>query len=395
MKRIYLDYAALTPIDPKVIREMKRFSAKRYGNPSALHTEGVLAKNGLIEARNRISKSLNAHSDEIIFTSGGTEANNLALEGVLGAVSKPHIIISAIEHASIMETALALEKKGCEITRVPVDADGIILIDELQKALRPNTILVSIMSVNNETGAIQPIREVMKVVRNFRRKNPANGAYPLVHTDACQGFLYGSDEIEMNMEKLGVDMLTLDGAKVCGPRGIGILYVRRGVKLESVMHGGGQERGLRSGTENLPAIAGFAKALEMGVALREKETARLALLRAQFVEGLTKCAVPITVNASKRAAPHILNVSISNGIISNTAQVASIDSEFFLLQLDAAGIACSTKSSCLRDSDESYVLAAMGVDSKHSLRFSFGRFTTKKEITKTLKIIDETLKNSL
>ncbi|MDQ2933132.1 MAG: cysteine desulfurase [bacterium] len=392
-KRIYLDYAALTPIDRRVIREMKKYSSKEYGNPSSLYVEGVKAKKALIEARTKVASFLHAHVDEIVFTSGGTEANVLALDGSARAariqsnITSPHIIISAIEHSSIIETASMLEKFGCEVTRIPVDHAGVILLDEIKKAMKPNTVLISIMTVNNELGSIQPIREITKLVRQIRKEN--NSIYPLLHTDAAQAALYQ----DLNVEKLGVDLLTLDSSKVSGPRGLGCLYIKRNTPIEPIMHGGGQEGGMRSGTENVPAIKGFAKALELAVENRSDTGSYLNYIRAYFIKKLTDIHSGIQVNGSIDTAhsdtgehlvqsPHILNVSIPG-----------IDNEFFVLQLDAKGIACSTKSSCLHDEDESYVMSAIAADSATTVRFSFGSATTKKEIDRTTKIISKILNN--
>ncbi len=402
-KRIYLDYASLTPIDPRVVREMKAFSAPKYANPSSLYHEGVAAKKALGQARKQVSDSIHAHPDEIIFTSGGTEANSLALEGVVRAarengVANPHIIISNIEHSSIIETANMLEKHGCEVTRLGVDNSGIISLEELKKSIKSNTVLVSIMTVNNEIGSIQPIREIAKVVRGARKllnslvansnakshglKNSQSqsgsdltGIYPLFHTDAAQAFLYE----ELYVEKLGVDLLTLDGSKVYGPRGIGCLFVKRDTPIQPIILGGGQEGGMRSGTENIPAIMGFAKALEIASKERSREGERITRLRDEFVQLLKAKKLEVVINST--GSPHILNISIPK-----------IDNEFFLFQLDAKGVACSTKSSCLRDEEESYVLKAVGVNSANSLRFSFGRWTKKGDIKKVLRVIASILR---
>lgn len=381
-KRIYLDYASLTPIDPRVVREMGTFSVDTFANPSSLYREGVAATKALTEMRKKVADTIHAHADEIVFTSGGTESNNLALDGIVRAarlkgIAKPHIIISSIEHSSIMETARMLETQGCEITRLPVDSAGVISVDELKKALKPSTVLVSIMMVNNEIGSIQPIKEIAKVVRQARAEKPRTAQdaahsllYPFFHTDAAQGFLYN----ELYVEKLGIDLLTLDGSKVYGPRGIGCLYIKRGTPIQATMNGGGQERGMRAGTENLPAIAGFARALEIASSERSKETARIAGLRAEFIS--TICAQNPTVRINGSGSPHIVSISIPG-----------IDNEFLLFQLDAHGIACSTKSSCLRDEDESYVLKAIGANSKTTLRFSFGRWTKKGDIKSAVKAL--------
>jgi len=387
MKRIYLDYASLTPIDSRVIREVKKYSSAKYANPSSLYKEGVVAKKALEEGRKKVVGFIHAHSDELIFTSGGTEANNLAIEGVLKAahkngVQRPHLIISSIEHSSIIEVANVVEHMGCEVTRLPVNANGIVSLDELKKSIKPNTVLVSIMMVNNEVGTVEPIREAIKIVRQARKAKVAtnielaDSKYPLFHTDAAQA-LYE----DINMESLGVDLLTLDGSKVYGPRGIGCLYVRRGTPIEPIIYGGGQEKGMRSGTENIPAIMGFAKALELLGAehLKMEHFTQVKWsvgdLRTLLIEKLKAIRPDIIINGVQ-TSPHILNVSIP-----------SIDNEFFVLQLDDKGIACSTKSSCLRDEDESYVLKAMGAYSKTSIRFSFGRYTKKRDIIKAAKII--------
>jgi cysteine desulfurase len=397
MKRIYLDYASLTPIDPRIIREVKKYSSAKYANPSSLYKEGVAAKKALEEGRKKVADFIHAHADEVIFTSGGTEANNLAIEGSLKAahkngVQKPHLIISSIEHSSVIEVANVAERIGCEVTRLSVDSRGIVSLDELKKSIKPNTVLVSIMMVNNEVGTVEPIREAIKIVRHARKVNAnaekSDSKYPLFHTDAAQA-LYE----DINMESLGVDLLTLDGSKVYGPRGIGCLYIRRGTPIEPIIYGGGQEKGMRSGTENVPAIMGFAKALELlGVEhLKMEHFAQVKWsvgdLRTLLIEKLKAIRPDITINGvdsnagqAAQTSPHILNVSIPG-----------IDNEFFVLQLDARGIACSTKSSCLRDLDESYVLKAMGADSKTSIRFSFGRYTRKSDIVKATKIIADIL----
>ncbi len=381
-KRIYLDYASLTPIDPRVVQEMGTFSADTFANPSSLYKEGVAATKALAETRKKVADTIHAHADEIVFTSGGTESNNLALDGIVRAargkgIAIPHIIISAIEHSSVIETARMLEMYGCEITSLPVDSAGAISIDELKQALKSSTVLVSIMMVNNEIGSIQPIKEIAKIVRQARAEKPRTAQdaahsllYPLFHTDAAQGFLYN----ELYVEKLGIDLLTLDGSKVYGPRGIGCLYIKRGTPIQATMNGGGQERGMRSGTENLPAIAGFARALEIALDERVKETERIAGLREEFIAAICTHNPALHINGS--GSPHIVSVSIPG-----------IDNEFLLFQLDAHGIACSTKSSCLRDEDESYVLKAIGADSKTTLRFSFGRWTKKGDIKSAVKAL--------
>ncbi len=364
MKRIYLDYASLTPIDKKVMKEIAKYSTQNYGNPSALYASAVASKKALLDARKRIAAVLHGHADEIFFTASGTEANNIILRSVPAG---SHVIVSEIEHSSIIETCRALEKKGNKITYLGVDKNGLVNLDELKKAIVPETALVSVMMVNNEVGTIEPIQEIAKIVRDARKKF-SNQIF--FHTDACQATL-----LPLHVEKLGIDMMTLDGHKMYGPRGVGMLYVKRGIKIESQTTGGGQEKGLRSGTENIPGIMGFALALEIADKMREKEVARLGDLKSFFATELAKQIPQMKINGALHlTSPHILNISISG-----------IDNEFFVLKLDAKGIECSTKSACLKDEDESYVLRAIGADSATSIRFSFGRETTKSDLKKVLK----------
>lgn len=358
MKRIYLDYASLTPIDKGVLKQMVKYSTGEYSNPSSLYTSGVAAKRAVDEAKERISKVIHAHPDEIIFTSGGTESNDL----VLKRFAERKIMISAIEHSSIINNDI-----NRNVTRIPVDQNGIVDLEFLKNNLNKEVGLVSVMLVNNEIGVIEPIHEVVKIVRDF---NKDNGTSIKVHTDACQAAIH----LPLYVEKLGVDMMTLDGGKIYGPRGVGMLYVKRGVNVDV----GKIER---AGTENVPGIMAFAYALELAEKMREDETIRVAELKSFFYSELKKINSEIKVNGSvngllENAVPSILNISIPN-----------IDNEFFLLQLDAKGIEVSTKSACLRDEDESYVLKAIGASSKNSVRFSFGRGTTKGEVKGVLKVI--------
>ncbi len=346
-----MDYASLTPIDKGVIKVMKKYSKGDYTNPSSLYASGVAAKKAVDEAKNRIARLIHAHSDEILFTSGGTESNQLVLQKFAGK----KIIISAIEHSSII--------KNTNAVHIPVDATGLVDLEFLKNNLTLDTALVSVMMVNNEIGKVEPIHEIAKVVRDFNKKNNTN---IFVHTDACQAIVH----LPLYVEKLGVDLITLDGFKIYGPRGIGMLYIKRGsVDIE------------RAGTENIPAIMGFAYALELAEKMKEKETARISDLENFFIDELQKINKEIKVNGSlENSTPHILNVAIPN-----------IDNEFFLFQLDAKGVEVSTKSACLRDEDESYVLKAIGASSKNSVRFSFGRGTTKGDLKKVLKVIKNIL----
>lgn len=385
-KRIYLDYASITPIDHRVARVVGQHASSLCINPSSIHAEGVIAKKTLESSRLSVAKFLGGHADEIVFTASGTEANNLAIFGVIESYKKinknehaetilPHIIVSAIEHASVLETARAAVSRGLATLDIaPVTSDGVVDLVALKKLIRHETALISVMMVNNETGTIQPVSDIVKMARDERKKR--SSIYPLVHTDACQAPLH----LPIQLDKLGVDLLTLDGNKIYGPRGVGILYVRRGTPISPIIHGGGQELGLRSGTENIPAIAGFAAALGL---VSPVESLRLQQLRNTFLGGLKSAGVSFNINGNN-AVPHILNLSFSIN-----------DNEFFALQLDAAGIAVSTKSSCLHDTDESYVLAAMNKNSKNSIRFSFGRRTTPRQLRRTISVIKKLLQKHI
>ncbi|HEY4504135.1 MAG TPA: cysteine desulfurase family protein [Candidatus Paceibacterota bacterium] len=385
MKRVYLDYASLTPVDKGVLKEMNKYSTKNYTNSSAFYASAVKARKAIESAKDRIAKVLHAHADEIIFTSGGTESNNL----VLRSFEDKNIIISEIEHSSIIENAKTIG--NAKVIRVHVGENGIINLEELKRTITSETMLVSIMMVNNEIGSVQPIREIAKIVRDARKKSvkdneDKNYKYPLLHTDACQAMY-----LPLYVEKLGIDIMTLDGNKIYGPRGVGMLYIKRGtVKIS------------RPGTENISGIMGFATALEIADKMREKEHRRLIELKDFFIKGLYEKNKDIKVingqgendyQANKHikingvlegTSPHILNISIPN-----------IDNDFFILQLSHRGVECSTKSACLNDKDESYVLNVIGAQSKHSVRFSFGRDTTKSDIKYALKKIDEILEKTL
>ena len=269
MKRIYLDNAAGTPLDKNVYREMEPFLNGFFGNPSALYQEGMVVQDAIKHARENIASILAARGDEIVFLGSGTESDNLAILGVVHAAKrhmslKPHVVTSVIEHAAVLETVKQLEKNGVvEATYVSVNEEGIVDPKDIKDAIKENTVLVSIMYANSEVGTVQPICEIAKIVRGVRRT--CGGVYPYVHTDACQAINY----LNVSVEKLGVDLLTFNGSKIYGPKGIGVLYIRRNVNIEPIIFGGGQERGLRSGTEYVAGIVGVAKALEITAKIKE------------------------------------------------------------------------------------------------------------------------------
>lgn len=378
-KRIYLDHASSTPIDRAVLEVLATLQATCFGNASGVHKEGVEVSRILEDSRASIASTLGAHSDELIFTSGGTESDNLALIGVLYAFQKthpkkvPHIIISAIEHPAIFELAQSLEKRGVvEVSYVPVTKDGVIDQGEFKKLLREETILVSIMQVNNEIGIIQPIREITKMIRHFKKHREGEvSPYPYFHTDACQSFVYEG----IGVEQLGVDLLTINSSKIYGPKGVGALFVKRGTQIDPLIIGGSQERSLRAGTENVPLVAGFARAVEINESLKESESVRLIELRDYFIKELkNKFEVQLHGSQSERL-PNNINVSF-----------VGYQSEQIVIYLDAQGVAVSEKSACKADSGEvSHVLKALYGENAEilkwgSVRFSLGRQTTKEDL---------------
>jgi len=386
-KRIYLDYAAGTPLDRRVFSVMQPYFSTTQGNPSAIYKEGVEAKKAVEVARSEIARMLGAHSDEIIFTGSGTEANNLAVFGIARAaradgVEKPHFITSAIEHPSVLNACRALEKAGeIEVTFLQVDQGGMVQLSELKQALRPETVFVSVMYANNEIGTIQPVKEIAAIIRRHRKnaKTENSKFQVLFHIDACQAMNY----LDVGPARFGADLLTFNASKIYGPKGIGVLYKRRDVGLVPLIYGGEQEHGLRSGTENIAAIVGIAKALNIARAHREKESMRQTKLRDYFL-GRVKEKFPETIiNGSMDARlPNNVNVSFPD-----------IESQLMIIELDAKGIAASAKSACASDEeDASYVVAALGGEkwrSENSVRFSLGRYTTKKDIDATVEALLE------
>jgi len=388
--RIYLDNAATTPIDPRVEKEMKRFWSGDFGNAGSIHKEGVVAKQALENARQKVAELIGAHRDEIFFTSSGTMSNNMAIIGSI-SYSLSHgedpknieIISTEIEHSSILEPIMWLCKKKIRHHVVKVNKEGIADLNLFKRVLHDKSALVSIHYVNNEIGVIQPISKISKIIRQRNFENISLQKRPIIfHVDASQAPLY----CDLNVQKIGADLLTLDGQKIYGPKGIGVLYKKRSVKIEPIFFGGGQERGMHSGTENIAAIVGLATALEIAVKERDRERARISKLRDYFWDRI-RDSLPSVV----------LNGSLENRVANNiNFSVPNIDPEFIVLELDARGIACSTKSTCVKAGDQSYVVAAIaGEDrARSSLRFSLGRYTTKKEIDFTVNALIEIISKS-
>jgi cysteine desulfurase len=369
---IYLDHASSTPVSSRVLTTIRRVAAL-FANPSGLHEEGIAARAEIETARAKIASIIGAAPDEIIFTGSGTESNNLAIRGLAKITPKPHFVATNIEHPSVLETIRDLVKEGAEATFVPVGENGIVDPKKIKEVLQPNTILVSVMQANNEIGTIQPIGEIAKVIRAFRKER--NEDLPYFHTDAVQAFNY----LPINVKKQGVDLLTFNGSKIYGPRGIGVLYKKRNLPLRPILFGGGQESGFRPGTENTPAILGLAEAAAEADRLREKESVRLCKLQNYFLTELEKSGLPIVFNGDREnRLPNNINVSI--GILSG---------DIWVIELSARGIVVSSKSACKEGSDEeSYVVAALSAArgrGRESIRFSLGRKTTEKDLAATVR----------
>ena len=375
MRRIYLDYAATTPTDPEVVKAMLPYFTDRFGNPSSIHSFGQEAKAAVEKARREIASFLGAKQDEIIFTSGGSESDNFAIKGVAYANKHKgnHIITSSIEHHAVIKSCEFLEKMGFEVTYLPVSKDGLVDPEDVKKAITDKTILISIMHASNEIGTIQPIKEIGKIAREKKI---------YFHSDAVQTF----GHLHINVDELNVDLLSVSAHKLCGPKGIGILYVRKGTKIVSFIHGGGQERKRRASTENVPAIVGFGKAVEIAKKTMDEEVKKLVILRDKLIKGILEKIDNVYLNGHPvRRLPNNVNVSVE-----------SIEGESMLLSLDMEGIAASTGSACTSSSLEaSHVLLALGLSHElahGSLRFTLGRYTEKEDINKVLEILPKIVK---
>jgi len=378
-KEIYLDYAALAPLDKEVLQKILPYYDARYGNPSSLHTNGRNAKQVLEEARGRIARVISALPEEIIFTSSGTEADNLALIGAARGNREKgkHILISAIEHKAVLEAAKFLEKEGFEVGIIPVDRYGMIDIKRSLSLIKKETILISVMYVNNEIGTIEPVRELSSALKKLNFSNR-----PLFHIDACQA----TNLLPLDVSELGIDLMTINSSKIYGPLGVACLYKKSGIKLEPITVGGEQEKNLRAGTENIPLIVGFALALEKADKLREAEHKRFKNLEKYFTKKLREKIPEILFNGHpENKIPSTVHVS-----------VPLIEGESAVLMLDKYGIRVSTGSACSAfDLRPSHVLLAIGQDPDlvhGSIRFSMGRSTTKGQLDVVLKIFPEIVK---
>lgn len=382
MRSIYLDYAAATPMDPGVVEAMEPYFRNRFHNPSSIYLAGKEVRKALEDARASVALVLGAKPAEIIFTAGATEANNLAIQGIMRAYPEGEVLVSAIEHESVLASAGLFNHRV-----VPVDSEGRIKLAELEKFITAKTVLVSVGLVNNETGTVQPLADISKLLKRFdklRARKLSNmrdsKSLPLLlHTDAAQAPSY----FDLNVSRLGVDLLSINGGKIYGPKQSGALYSRASVDLKPLIVGGGQEGNLRSGTENVAGNIGLAVALTMANKNKNIETKRIMSLRQMFVAGLEKTIPLPHVNESgKHHAPHILSVTFP-----------ALDNERLMMELDERGIQVASGSACSASSGEpSHVLAAIGLSDReaHStLRFSLGRGTTENDIVQTLKVLSE------
>lgn len=378
----YFDYAATTPLDPKVLSAMLPFLKEEFGNPSNLYRLGRNANRAVAGATKTIAEILNCRPNEFVYTGSATEADNLAIIGVARANKDKgrKIIVSQIEHKGILSACEALAKEGFEVLELPAGEDGLVSAADVKRALTLETTLVSITSSDSETGTIQPIAEIAKAIKEFRTEN--NISTPYFHTDASQSAGY----LDLNVEKLGVDLITLSAHKIYGPKGIGGLFVRRGTRVSPIIFGGGQQGQLRSGTENVPAIVGFAKALELNKKHRKSENARIKKLRDSLERGIFKSIPKVVLNGHKsKRLPNFLNISFLD-----------VEGEAMLLYLDELGIIINTGSACNSQSLEpSYVLTALGNPYEYvhgSIRFSLGKGNSAQDIKYVLKHLPPIIK---
>jgi cysteine desulfurase len=371
-RRIYLDHNATTPVHPEVLEAMLPYYKDKFGNASSIHGFGREVKVALEESREKVAKLINADPNEIYFTSGGTESDNLAIKGTAFANRKKgkHLITSKIEHHAILESCKFLGKEEFEVTYLPVDKYGFIDPDDLKKAMRKDTILVSMMYANNEVGTIEPLEELSKITKE-------NGVY--FHTDAVQAM----GKLPVDVQRLNVDMLSVSAHKIYGPKGVGAIYIRKGTRITPWSHGGSHERSRRAGTENVPGIVGLAKAVEIAYRDMEEQSRYLRNLSEAFYKKLTQAIPDVFLNGDlEKRIPNTLNLSFK-----------AVEGESIILSLDLKGVAVSTGSACASGSLEpSHVLSAMGIApeiAQAAIRFSFGRENTMEDVEYVVEILPE------
>ena len=379
---VYMDYAATTPVDPRVLKAMLPYFSEKFGNTMSLYDLGQEAKAALEESREVVADLIRAKPDEIIFTASATESNNLALKGITLANKNKgrHIIISQIEHPCVMESAKWLESQGFEVTRIKVDKYGQVSPEDVKKAIKKNTILVSIIHASNEIGTIQPISEIGEIIKKYKIQNTRYKIH--FHTDASQSF----GKIPIDVNKMNIDLLTASSHKMYGPKGAALLFVREGIKITPLLHGGGQENGLRSGTVNVPAIVGFAEACKVAKKEMKRENERLRKLRDKLIKGVLK-----------KIPGSYLNGHPQKRLSNNTNfWFEFVEGESMVIQLDLLGVAASTGSACSSAKLEpSHVLLAIGLkpqEAHGSLRLTLGRWTKENDIGYVLKVLPEIIK---
>lgn len=379
MKRIYLDYAATTPMDKEVLKEMLPYFSERFGNAMSIHSFGQEALQAVDVARGKIADFFGCTPSEIIFTSGATESNNLTIKGVLksyfskteNAQKKPHIITSAFEHHCVLDSCKAAEKEGlAEVTYIKPGKDGIIKVSDIEKAIKSNTILISIMFVNNEIGTVQPIEKIGKLVKKINKSKKEKDFKIVFHTDATQAINY----FDCKVDKLGVDLLSMSAHKIYGPKGAGMLYIRKGTAIRKIQDGGDQEYKMRAGTHNVTGIVGFGKAMEILQKSGKKDGDKIQKLRDCLIEKVLREIPNAMLNGSKiNRSPNNANFSFKD-----------VEGEGLLLSLDMDGVACSTGSACSSGAlSPSHVLLSIGLKAEQahgSLRVTLGKYTTKQEI---------------
>lgn len=377
-KQIYLDHAAATPLDGAVLKAMQPYFSQKFHNPSATYLAAKAVHADIEAARGKVALWLGSRPTEIIFTAGGTEANNLAIQGVMQAFPGSNVVVSAIEHDSVLAPAAGFNYQQAKVT-----PEGRLGVTDLESKIDDHTVLVSVMYANNEIGTIQPIKEIAKIIDNVRRQRQKKGNnLPLyMHTDACQATNY----LDLHVDRLGVDLMTINGGKIYGPKQSGALYVKTGTRLNPQILGGGQENGYRSGTENVPAIIGLAEALDLAQKKRAAESKRQAELQRQFFAKI-----------SDKQSTAVINGSQNNRLPNNVhVTFPGTDNERLMMQLDEQGIICAVGSACSASNEEpSHVLKAIGLsddEAQASLRFTLGRSTTSVDINKTIEALQRCL----
>jgi cysteine desulfurase len=370
MRRVYLDYNATTPVAPEVLAAMLPYFSEEFGNANSIHTFGQRGRGAVEEARISVAELLGARPAEILFTSGGTESNNHAILGIVGAATgeHKHVITTAVEHNAVLDPCRALERRGVRLTVVPVNREGIVAPEDIQKAICPDTVLITVMLANNELGTLQPIEEIGRIAAE-------KGV--LLHTDAVQA----AGKVPVDVIRLGAHLLSISGHKIYGPKGAGALYVRRGIRLNPLMYGGHHERDRRPGTENVAGIVGLGQAAKLAMIRLQKESGRLSRLRDRLERGLLGCISQARSNGARvQRTPNTTNLTFP-----------FVEGEAMVIALDLKGIACSTGAACSSGAVEpSHVLTAIGLppeEARATLRFSLGHLTTDEEIDFALETI--------